>query len=204
MECLKCQLLKLGGVYRNSWIKRPNMTIPWLKQSQPIFTECLYIILKQNNPSLQDYICSRKEESVPWSGRWGMEAAEDSSGWGCCGLKTGSITNDGVTECKSLDPSWLQPQPGCLEASSAQGLHERFPSWLQPQPGRHGGKLCPGSPWEVPPSQVGTLRSCGLAQAHCANSPIRDSTEQVWARQGRGAQEQKNQSHCHQGWLNWK
>ena len=79
-----------------------------------------------------------------------MEAAEDSSGWGCCGLKTGSITNDGMTECKSLDPSWLQPQPGCLEASSAQGLHERFPSWLQPQPGRHGGKLCPGSPWEVP------------------------------------------------------
>ena len=156
-----------------------------------------------------------------------MEAAEDSSGWGCCGLKTGSITNDGMTECKSLDPSWLQPQPGCLEASSAQGLHERFPSWLQPQPGRHGGKLCPGSPWEVPllapastrvhggklcpgspwevpPSQVGTLRSCGLAQAHCANSPIRDSTEQVWARQGRRAQEQKNQSHCHQGWLNWK
>lgn len=158
----KCQLLTSGWRTVNSWGKRPNMTIPWLKQSQPIFTECLYIIFEAPIPHYKmTFVLEKRRVSHEVEG--GMEAPEDGSGRGCCGFKIlypGSITSDGVTECKSLKSLLLQPQPG-----------------------RQGGKL--RLPWERFPKQAGIFRSRWAGTAHCANNPIRDSTEQVCEGQGR-------------------
>ena len=158
-----------------------------------------------------------------------MEAAEDSSGWGCCGLKTFILApllmmawlsaNHLIPPGFSLNQgAWKQALPRVSMRDSPPGFSLNQGAWRQALPRVSMRDSPPGfslnqGAWRqaLPrvsvrgsPSQEGTLRSCELAQAHCANSPIRDSAEQVWECQGWGAQEQKNQSHCHQGWLNWK
>ena len=158
MECLKSQLLKSGGMYSSSWIERPNMTMPWPKQSQPILTDWLYVILKKTilHYKITFVIEKRGVSHEVAGGGWRrLRRALDGDAvdlglsswlrywWRCDRVQiTQSLLASALTRA-----AWKQALPrvsmrdsppgfslnqGGVEAGSAQGVYERLPSWLQP------------------------------------------------------------------------
>ena len=158
MECLKSQLLKSGGMYSSSWIKRPNMTMPWPKQSQPILTDWLYVILKRTilHYKITFIIGKRGVSREVAGGGWTrLRRALDGDAvdlrlsswlhywWWCDWVQiTQSLLASALTRAawrqallrvsmRDSPPDFSLNQGG-VEAGSAQGVYERFPSWLQP------------------------------------------------------------------------